>query len=293
MEIKNVIICGLGSLGMVYANQLNEVCNLKILANNDRINCYKKTSLSLNGKFLNLSYITPESEFLADLIIITTKFNGLNSAISYIKNFIKKDTIVLSLLNGISSEDLIKNTYPDLVVPKAYYIGHSAIKKGADVIHDGVGKIVFEQNKKLELFFKKNNIDFEVSNDIIYAQWVKLGVNIVLNELTTVFRCTVGELRSRNDYFQLSECIINEVKLIAKYHNVNRLENYTNDVYKLINLVADDGITSMYQDVLSNRKTEVDIFSGEILKLGKLYDVATPINLDLYNKIKLIENDIM
>lgn len=293
MEIKNVIICGLGSLGMVYANQLNEVCNLKILANNDRINCYKKTSLSLNGKFLKLNYISPEKEFQADLIIITTKFGGLNSAINYIKNFIKKDTIVLSLLNGISSEDLIKSAYPELVVPRAYYIGHSAIKKGFDVIHDGVGKIVIESNSRIESFFEKNNINFEVSNNIIYDQWVKLGVNIVLNELTALFRCTVGELRGRSDYSQLSESIINEVKLVAEYSNVSGLENYINDVYSLINLVADDGITSMYQDILSNRKTEVDIFSGEILKLGELYDIATPINLDLYNKIKLVENSIM
>jgi 2-dehydropantoate 2-reductase len=293
MEIKNVIICGLGSLGVVYANQLNEVCNLKILADNDRINFYKKKPVSLNGKFLNLSYITPESEFLADLIIITTKFNGLNSAISYIKNFIKKDTIVLSLLNGISSEDLIKSAYPELVVPRAYYIGHSAIKKGFDVIHDGVGKIVIESNSRIESFFEKNNINFEVSNNIIYDQWVKLGVNIVLNELTALFRCTIGELRGRSDYSQLSESIINEVKLVAEYSNVSGLENYINDVYSLINLVADDGITSMYQDILSNRKTEVDIFSGEILKLGELYDIATPINLDLYNKIKLVENSIM
>ena len=40
MEIKNVIICGLGALGLTYANKLKNVCNLKILANFERIENY-------------------------------------------------------------------------------------------------------------------------------------------------------------------------------------------------------------------------------------------------------------
>ena len=47
----------------------------------------------------------------------------------------------------------------------------------------------------------------------------------------------------------------------------------------------------MYQDVIAKRKTEVDIFSGEIIKLGKKYGIETPHNKDIYNKIKDIEKD--
>ena len=285
MEIRNVIICGLGSLGVVYANKLSKICNLKILADNKRIAKYKKNPPSLNGKSLELSYLTPDSCFSADLIIIATKFNGLDSAIRYIKNFIHKDTIVISLLNGISSEEIIKNTYPNLSIPKAFYIGHSAIRNNQNVAHDGVGKIVLEPNPDLEKFFRDNDINYELSENIIYSQWVKLGVNIILNELSAIYRCKVGALRNREDFTPLAKDIINEIKTVAELYKVGPLENYEQDIWASINLVADDGITSMYQDVLSNRETEIDIFSGEIIRLGRIYGVETPINTRLYNII--------
>ena len=44
MDIKNVIICGLGALGLTYANKLNNICDLKILVDETRYNCFSKKS---------------------------------------------------------------------------------------------------------------------------------------------------------------------------------------------------------------------------------------------------------
>ena len=49
----------------------------------------------------------------------------------------------------------------------------------------------------------------------------------------------------------------------------------------------------MYQDILAKRKTEVDIFSGEIINLGKKYKIKTPVNIEIFNKIKEIEKDFI
>ena len=95
MEIRNVLICGLGALGLTYANKLNDVCNLKILADNERIEKYLKKPPKFNGNTLDLSYIAPTYSWNADLIIITTKSGGLDSAINYIKNFINEKTIII------------------------------------------------------------------------------------------------------------------------------------------------------------------------------------------------------
>ena len=54
----------------------------------------------------------------------------------------------------------------------------------------------------IENFFKENNIDYEISNNILYSQWIKLGVNIILNELSAINMCSVGELRKKIEYKQ-------------------------------------------------------------------------------------------
>lgn len=285
MEIQNVIICGLGALGLTYANKLKDCCNLKILADSNRIDKYINNPPKFNSEILELEYLTPDESWNADLIIISTKANGLDLAIKYIKNFVNENTIIISLINGISSEEIISKTYTCKIV-RSYFIGHSAIRNGLEVCQDGIGKIVIEPNKSLESFFKKNNIDYEASNDIIYSQWLKLGVNIILNEPTAIYEVTVGELRKRKDYLSLATGLLKEVKEVAIACGIKNLDNYEKEALSAIELISDSGTTSMYQDVIAKRKTEIEIFSGEIIKLGKRFNIKTPYNQKMYDIIK-------
>ena len=296
MDIKNVIICGLGALGLTYANKLKDVCNLKILADSNRIENYKKNHPIFNDKPTEFDYITPKDSFCADLIIITTKSTGLDSAIEYLKNFITTNTIIISLINGISSEEKIAQAYPNTKVIRSFFIGHSAIGENFSnnqkkYYQDGIGKIVLEPNNDLENFLKNNSINFEISNNISYSLWLKFGVNIILNELTAINKCTVGELRKNPEYLPLAKNLLKEVKEIAKAQGIKNLKNYEQKVLESTNLVADDGKTSMYQDILARKKTEVDIFSGEIIRLGNKYGIKTPYNEEIYSKIKLLEKE--
>lgn len=291
MGIKKVIICGLGALGLTYASKLKTCCDLKILADEKRIEKYKKNIPTLNGSEILLDYIAPKDKIDADLIIISTKSLGLDSVIESLKNFVSEKTIIISLINGISSEEKIAKVYKNAKVVRSFFIGHSAMREGNSVFQDGIGKIFIEKNEKLEGFFTKNNIDYEISDDILRAQWVKLGVNIILNQPSAIYRLTVGELRNREDYLPLAKNLLKEVYEIAKALGIKNLETYEKEVLDSIYLIADDGKTSMYQDVIARRKTEVDIFSGEIIRLGKLHNINTPHNLDIYNKIKSIEEN--
>lgn len=47
----------------------------------------------------------------------------------------------------------------------------------------------------------------------------------------------------------------------------------------------------MLQDLEFGRKTEVDIFAGEVIELGKTFGISTPINSLLYHSIKYIEEN--
>ena len=111
-DIKNVVICGLGAVGSIYAEKIENYpkANLKVLVDKQRLERYTQNPIIMNGKELIFDYILPESTcFKADLIIIATKFDGLNDAINNLKNFVKEDTIILSLLNGVTSEEIIAN----------------------------------------------------------------------------------------------------------------------------------------------------------------------------------------
>ena len=45
----------------------------------------------------------------------------------------------------------------------------------------------------------------------------------------------------------------------------------------------------MLQDVEAGRKTEVEMFAGKVISLGRQYNVPTPVNQRLFDLIKEIE----
>jgi 2-dehydropantoate 2-reductase len=56
-----------------------------------------------------------------------------------------------------------------------------------------------------------------------------------------------------------------------------------------MNTLDPEGKTSMLQDIEAGRRTEVDIFAGKVIELGKTFSILTPINEFLFNAIKVLE----
>lgn len=290
--MKKVILCGLGAVGLTYAVKLLGKCDLKILVDEQRLRRFETSKPIFNGKEIIFDYILPTAKKnKADLIIISTKSNGLDDVISNIKNFVAENTIILSLLNGISSEEKIQKTYPQATVVKSYFIGHSAVRVGNSVIQDGVGEIVIGKNSKLEKFLTQTNINYSVAENIDYSMWLKFTMNIFSNQTSAILNMNFGELKRNQNFINFAKNIINEVKQIADKKGITNLENLEKDALDFLFRMCDEGKTSMHQDILDKRSTEVDIFAGEIIRLGKELNIQTPYNNILYELIKIVEEN--
>lgn len=288
--MRKILICGLGAVGLTYAVKFKNNSELKILVDEERLNRYTQNKPLFNDIVQNFDYILPNNKtFRPDLIIIATKSQGLESAIKNIKNFVHKNTLIISLLNGISSEEKIQEFYPQAKVLKSYFIGHSAVRNGNSVTQDGVGEIIVEKNSKLQDIFEENKINFKMPNDINYSMWLKYTMNLFSNQTSAILNMNFGELKRNDAFKKFAKKIIAEVKLIAEKKGIQNLENLEKDALDFLQKMCDEGKTSMLQDILAGRKTEVDIFAGEIIKLGKLYKIPTPYNQVLYDLIKIME----
>ena len=296
--IRNVLICGLGATGCIFANKIkkSDDINLKILADKSRFERYTKTPMELNGEVIEFDYILPENnDFKADLILITTKSDGLLSAVENIKNFVKDDTIIMSLLNGITSEKIIAEEYGFDKVITSYWIGHSAMREGNKVVHDGVAKIVFgskdksdKRLKDIKELFEKSDINYEIPEDIEYSIWLKYLMNVSTNQPSAVYNMTFGEMRNNAEIRDLVKNLMKEVQMVAKAEGVKNTEKMYEDAKKSLRTMMSEGKTSMLQDVLAKRKTEVDIFAGTMIKLGAKHNIPVPYNKLMQEKIELI-----
>ena len=211
-EINNVLICGLGAIGCIYAAKIQKFNpdNLKILVDKKRYKNYIKNPLTFNGEKIQFNYVLPdEKEYKADLIIIATKNNGLIEAVKNIKNFVHKDTIIISLLNGIDSENYIAEYYGKDKIVYSYFIGHSAFRNGRQISQDGVYSTVFgtiDNNVNADIlkdYFDKTGIKYQISEDIIYSMWLKFALNISANQVSAILHLTFGEMLKNKECMEL------------------------------------------------------------------------------------------
>lgn len=298
-EIKKVILCGLGAIGTIYADKLEkfDAENFKVLVDEARIERYKTNPIKFNGRQLNFDYILPSEEnFKADLIILATKFAGLKDAIKNIKNFVKEDTVILSLLNGVTSEDIIADVYGKDKMLYSYFIGHSSVRCGNSVTHDDVNTIVFGAENNLgenvvavKNFFDKAGINYKIPDDIKRSMWLKFMLNVSANQPTAILRMTFGDMFENTHFMKFAENIMREVQSVAKAEGVLNTETMVDEALKHLKTMTPDGKTSMLQDVEAGRKTEVDMFAGTVIELGKKHGISTPYNKILREMIGIIE----
>lgn len=303
-EIKNVLICGIGAVGSIYANKINEYDNqsLKILVDKNRLESYTKKPKIFNGKPLQLNYILPETkDDKADLIIIATKFDGLNEVIKNINNFVKNDTIIISLLNGVTSEEIIAKKYGWKHTLLAYFVGHSAMRNGNNIIHDGVGQVVFgiKDPSKTEVsdiqlvknYFDKIGLDYHTPDDMWRALWLKYMLNVSSNQPSAILGMTFGQMQSNKHFMNMLVKIMQEVQSIAKAEGVQNTQTMVEEALTVFNKMLPDGKTSMLQDVEAKRETEVEMFAGTMITLGKKHNIQTPYNQILKDFIEIMHEN--
>ncbi len=303
-EIKKVLICGIGAVGSIYANKINEFDreNLRVLVDKKRLENYTKNPKIFNGKPLNLNYILPEdNNFQADLIIIATKFDGLLEAVENIKNFVKKDTIIMSLLNGVTSEEIIAQKYGWENVPLAYFIGHSAMRDGNNITYDGIGDIVFgvknSQQTNVEIielikkYFDKAGIDYKTPENMYRAYWIKYMLNVSSNQPSAILKMTFGQMQDNKKFVEFMKKVMTEVQMIAKAEGVQDSETMIDEALVSFNKMIKNGKTSMLQDVEAKRLTEVKMFAGAMIKFGEKHSIPTPYNMVMKDMIEIIHEN--
>lgn len=303
-NIENVIICGLGAVGSIYADKIHRYNSdkLRVLVDKNRLEKYKKNPKIFNGVPLDLNYILPEdNNFKADLIIIATKFDGLNDAVHNIKNFVKEDTIILSLLNGVTSEEIIAQKYGWKHLPLAYFIGHSAMREGNIITHDGVSTIVFGVKDKsktdindieiLKNYFDKTGITCKIPEDMLRSYWLKYMLNVSTNQPSAILRMTFGDMQKNSKFIEFMKNIMNEVALAAKAEGVSNTETMCDETLKTLYKMISEGKTSMLQDVEAGRTTEIEIFAETMINFGEKHNIPTPYNRIMKEMIEIIHEN--
>lgn len=302
MRIEKVSIIGLGALGILYANHFSKRMkkeDLRIIADKKRIEKYKSEGIYCNGEYCDFNYVSfEEKSEPVDLAIFSVKFGGLDDAIRMMRNQIGKDTIIVSILNGITSEEIIGKTYGDEKLVHCVAQGMDAAKLGNELTYTSKGILCFgelnsndsgENVKAVADFFDKVHLPYEIDNNMHRRMWGKFMLNVGVNQTVAVYETNYDGIQKEGEARQTMISAMKEVIELSKKIDINIEEKDIDYWLAILDTLNPEGMPSMRQDMLAKRYSEVDIFSGTVIEMGKRHQVRTPVNEMLYKRIKEME----
>ena len=231
------------------------------------------------------AFLSGTCDEVCDLLIIFVKDIGTDDALRQNQKLIGKDTVVLSLQNGMGNDEIIKkyvkeeNILLGTTKHNAHTLEYGVIKhSGSGVTH--IGSLVQNMQLASEVAEVLNECGFETeaSNLVNHLLWEKIFVNITINALTCILQTTMDFMSYDSPLDTATSNVLKEAIAVAKADGEQfDYETVKRQLYDLTTKYI-GGKASMEQDVELKRKTEIDFINGSIVRLGKKYNIPTPVN---------------
>jgi 2-dehydropantoate 2-reductase len=300
-SIHTIAVIGSGAMGAAYASVFYDMDSkgISFIAGGERFERLCREGLIVNGKHYPIPVFQPEDRSPpADLLIVAVKYHHLDNAIRDMEHRIGDETAIVSVMNGIESEERIGAVYGMNKVLYAVSVGIDAVRVGNRVSYANQGKVLFgearnpfptERVKRIQALFDRAGITCETPPDMIRTLWWKFMINVGVNQASAALRAPYAVFQTSQEARRIMESAMREVVVLAREVGVHLSEADIDNWRAILAGLNPHGKTSMLQDVEAGRKTEVEMFAGKVIELGRLHDVPTPVNEELYDIIRNIE----
>lgn len=294
MGVKKIFILGAGAIGSIYGALLSKKNDVVLIGGKEHILAIKSKGLRISGDIQGTFQVKAERKIKAippnTLILLTTKAHQSKKAISEIKKLLKKDTVILVLQNGLGNEELVRKIVGKRcqVLRGITLIFAEFLKPGR--IKFGNAKTILpltNNGKRIAEIFRESGLPVKLAKDMKKEIWKKLVVNCLLNPLTALFRVRNNEIWG-SALKLVREKIIRECIKVAAAEGIFFKKGFEKEIAKKMSSYTN--YSSMCQDIIKGRKTEIDFLNGKILELGKKHKIQTPVNELLYYLIKFLES---
>jgi 2-dehydropantoate 2-reductase len=299
--IQSISVIGAGAMGVFYASKFHDMdprC-ISFIAGGERYRKLWEKGLIINDRHYRIPVLRPEEKTPpSDLVMVAVKHHHLEEAIGLMSNRVGEKTLILSVMNGIDSEEQIASVHGKEKVLYAVAVGIDAVREDNRVTYSQPGKLFFgeaqnirltDRVKGLQSLFDRAGLVHETPEDMIRVLWWKYMINVGINQVSAVARAPYGVFQRSEEAQSLVESAMREVISIAEAAAVTLSDKDIEQWNAVLHTLSPKGKTSMLQDVEAKRKTEVEMFSGKLIELGKRYGIPTPVNETLYRFIKVIE----
>ncbi len=300
-EVKSMGLIGLGAVGALYAERLLATgAQLRVIVDAERKARYEAAGVYVNGRRIDFPYATPDEAAPVDLLLIATKANGLRAAMETAAGFVSPDTRIISLLNGVVSEGIVAERFGAAQVLYSVAQGMDAVMVNGRLTYTHPGQIVLGERepgpisarvRAVAAYLTAHGVQVTPVEDMVRRQWAKLMLNVGINQACMVFACSYDGVQKPGKPRDTMIGAMREAQTLARLEGYPISDAEFDEWIALADSLAPEGKPSMRQDGEAHRKSEVELFAGTMIVLGRRHGVPTPVNDWLYEQVKAIEAD--
>lgn len=296
MKIEKVALLGAGAVGAYFIWGLSEKLgdNFCVVAKDARKERLQKEGLIINEKKFELSVKEPEAAGKVDLLLISSKQDALSGLLDDIRTMVDKKTIVISLLNGVTSEEIIGKAigmehmlYAVMriaSVRNGNSITFSPERTAGVFVGEKDSRVPTERVLAVEELFKDTSVRFTFMENIIEDMWLKYAGNISQNLPQAILGVGFGAYTDSTHMHHIAASLWREVALVARAKGI-----YLNEEFELFRGAKPQARFSTLQDLDAGRHTEIEMLAGDLIRMGAECGIATPYCEYTYHLIKALE----
>jgi 2-dehydropantoate 2-reductase len=291
----HIVILGAGAIGSVYGARLSTVHDVVLVARGPHAEAINRDGLRVTGaeeRTYRLRAVTRLESLPPDaLIVLTTKVSDTDTACAGVRHLLRGDSTILCVQNGLYSEAIARSAVGDRC-PVLRAITHfGAIFHTPGVVELKVAASTsIEQSERSAAIadaFTRCGLEARVTGRIKDEMWEKLVVNCVINPINAMTRTAVGAIADPR-LGPLKSLIVGECRRVAERDGVELRADFV--AYIDARYGPSTNLSSMQQDLLKGRRTEIDHLNGAVVELGAKYGIACPVNQALTMIIKAMES---
>ena len=284
MEIKKVAILGAGAVGSYVIEGISGCMEIRlgVIAEGERNARLKSAGCTINGVTYHPEVWTSQETDNIDLLIVSLKYGALPTALDTIKQATSQNTIVMSLMNGVDSEEIIEAKIG------MSHILPALIKVASHKEPDGYH---FDRKSTIGIIFGEYKPPFQSERvkavcDLFEKSDISYRVTVCNNLPQAILGAGVGCYRDSVHMKAISEGLRSEIEAIAAEKGIefSKIESSAKG-----SPVMPSARYSTLQDLDAKRHTEIDMFSGALMRMGKELGIPTPYNEYTYHMIKALE----
>ena len=300
-KIKKISLIGLGAMGVFFAPRLAAAYpeGFRVIADGERKRRLEEKGVIVNGVNYKFPIITPDEKGdPADLILIGVKGYGLDQAIEDIRNQVGEETLIISLLNGVDSEEKLVKSFGEKHVLYGYMRMSVVMKDGKADFDPYWGKIHFGEKLNKEYservlavkeVFDKADIPYEIDEDMLKGIWFKFMCNIGENMTCALLGIPFGGFQVSDHANWVRIEAMKEVAAIAQKKGISIGKEEIEMQNKTILTIPYPNKPSTLQDLEAFKHTEIDMFAGTVIQMGRELGIPTPICEMFYHGIHVLE----